>query len=369
MIDGARISALIDLIYRCALDSALYPLALEAVRADFNFHNAALQVWTPEMSPVLSLQSGVPERWLAMWPDYIEDMTDLWGGWRRIAEFPLEEPVVQSQAVDPELTRANRYYREWVTPQGITDAVAMMYGRAPDLIGTLTFGRHGSAGPVGEVELEGLRLLAPHFRRAAEIGRLLEMQTVRAESFAEVLNRLSHAMFFLDGAARVAFANASASALAEAGDGLAVRHGVLTLTNASAQAALRRALADRAEPRAVDIGFRGRNGAPLVAHLTPLALSAWRTDEAPGATAALFVTSGSSRPKLPREALAGLYGLTDAEGRVAELLAENRTLEEIGRALGIARTTAATHLARLFAKTNCNRQAELAALLRGFSAP
>lgn len=60
---------------------------------------------------------------------------------------------------------------------------------------------------------------------------------------------------------------------------------------------------------------------------------------------------------------AARFGLTPAEGNIATLLMEGKTLHQIASDLGVSRTTVAFHLRHIFQKTATNRQAELVALL------
>lgn len=72
-------------------------------------------------------------------------------------------------------------------------------------------------------------------------------------------------------------------------------------------------------------------------------------------------------PSLPRETksadLQQLYGLTQGETRVANLLMEGTSLDECCNQLAICRSTGRSHLRRLFKKTGVHRQSQLVALL------
>jgi len=96
---------------------------------------------------------------------------------------------------------------------------------------------------------------------------------------------------------------------------------------------------------------------------------------APLAVAAVAVGAGGSRrpdpdqrsrahPEPPPRLLAGLYGLTAAEARVAAALAAGHTLGRIAEASGYTREAARWHLKQIFQKTGTHRQAQLVKLLR-----
>lgn len=61
--------------------------------------------------------------------------------------------------------------------------------------------------------------------------------------------------------------------------------------------------------------------------------------------------------------LSSVFGFTPAEARVALLLAQGRTLQQIAGEFGVSRSTVAFHLRNIFQKTRTNRQAELVAML------
>ena len=72
-----------------------------------------------------------------------------------------------------------------------------------------------------------------------------------------------------------------------------------------------------------------------------------------------------ARPEL----IARTFDLTPAELRVFLSIVEVGGVPETAAVLGIAETTAKTHLHRVFAKTGVSRQADLVKLAAGFSNP
>lgn len=209
-------------------------------------------------------------------PLYLSDVIELWGGRDRIAQDPLEEPIVGSHVSGREALKSSVYYREWCEPQGIIDAVAIPFVRDASTLGSIAMGRHVSAGEISEAELVPLRLIAPHFRRAVSINRLLELQSLRTASFASTLNNLGTAIVFVAEQMQVAYANAATSDLLRAGDLMSVHRGTLRLIDqaASEQLAVTVALAARNEAqlrrRGIGIPVRRRDGEAAVFHVLPL---------------------------------------------------------------------------------------------------
>ncbi len=109
MLSPDRLSRIIGLIYDAAVDPAAYLPALDAVGSELRFCNGVLDMWTDDFRSLLAIASGISEPWLSMQPRYQDDIVAVWGGPERIAAYPREEPILQSRAVHPDITRANRY--------------------------------------------------------------------------------------------------------------------------------------------------------------------------------------------------------------------------------------------------------------------
>ena len=105
------------------------------------------------------------------------------------------------------------------------------------------------------------------------------------------------------------------------------------------------------------------DGRKFAAHIVPLAGRLRDRTGARHATVAMFVQAVGELQPLSGEVLGKLYGLTQAETRLIGLLATDLTLEEAAASLGVARTTARTHLRHIFDKTGTKRQSELMKLV------
>ena len=88
-----------------------------------------------------------------------------------------------------------------------------------------------------------------------------------------------------------------------------------------------------------------------------------KTHRQAAAVAVAFVGDPDAVAAAPRAVLRGLYGLTSAEAALAGCLLRGHDLNEAAEALGVGRETARTHLRRIFAKTETQRQSELLRLL------
>jgi DNA-binding CsgD family transcriptional regulator len=113
-----------------------------------------------------------------------------------------------------------------------------------------------------------------------------------------------------------------------------------------------------------------RDGTRHVAHVLPLTSGARKRAGARyAAVAALFVHQAALEVPSPPEAIAKAYKLTPMELRVLLAVVEVGGVPDVAEALGVAQTTVKTHLAGVYKKANCSRQADLVKLVAGFSNP
>jgi len=370
-------SDLIGSIYDCVITPERWTGVLDEICAELGFATGALSVASlTNMKAVVNAVSGsdlavMTQNAIGYGPDIIE----LWGGAARIQQYPLGEPIVQSQAVPQAVISGNRYYREWALPKGLFDAVAVGLVRDKAMVGNAIFSQHESAGPVDDGQIAGLRLLAPHIRRAVTISNLFDMKTVEATTFAATVEALTVGVVLADEESKIVHSNAAATAMLEAQDPILMRHGRIAVQSAATTTTLQSAVAQAAKDEAT-LGQKGigipiprPGGDPLVIHVLPLRRSPTRSGLIQRAAAALFVASAAGPPRLPHDALSQLYDLTPAEIRIFELICEGQTRDAISQSLGVAVSTVKSHLVHVFQKTGCRRQVDLVRLARSLTFP
>lgn len=369
-----RASEIIGDIYDCVLAPAKWDLALARICDELELANAVLGVIRlPTGIQILHSAVGVPADWLAAAPTYDEEIVAIWGGAQRIQAYPLDEPVIQSKVAGRAEMEANRWFRERVKPRGIIDAVAFGIVRETNTLGNVVFGRHGSYGRIDDGVMNGLRLLAPHFRRAITIGDLFDMKAIEAAAFRATLDAVSFGVVIVDENLHILHANAASEAMLAEGSSLRVQQGALSLQHGPAESVLRDAVERAARDEAtigqkgIGVQMRGAGGEALVMHVLPLHSGATRPGLVARAVAAIFIAPAARPLHMPIDALALLYDLTPAETRVLELICDGAAPDQIAAQLGLARSTIRTHLNHIFDKTGCRRQAELIALAARFS--
>jgi DNA-binding CsgD family transcriptional regulator len=358
------------------LDPTRWNAVLAGICQEFAFASSILGILRlPSGASLHQVSVGVEPKWLTRIPEFGPEIVAIWGGAERVQQYPLDEPVVATQVAGRAALRENRYFREWVQPQGVVDSIAFAIVRDPTMVGNVSFGRHESAGEIGDFEVDGLRLLAPHVRRAVTISNLFDMKAIEASSYASVLDGFAFGLVLVDDNLKIVHANSVAQGMLGARDPIRSEQGTLTLAVRDAHAALERAVRQACSdesalgPRGIGIPARRCEGGPCVIHVLPLRRGEIRRGLGQRASAALFIAPATTPPSMPTDALALLYDLTPAEVRIFELLSSGMTQAEIAKHVGIAASTVKTHVLHLFEKTGCQRQADLLRLATTLASP
>jgi len=364
--------AIVGLIYGAVIDPTGWERALDAIRVRHGWHNAALSVLgLPHGTFSLAVGVNLAPSFFEMAPKHGEDVVALWGGAARLAQLPLEEPILQSNASDPARWEDNAYFRDWAMPQGLVDQAGMGLLRDTTGIASLAFGIHKST-VVKPRMLGELRVLAPHLRRAATITRMLENSAARAATFEAALDAARAGAVLVRDDMRIVHANAAANQMLKSDDPIRSANGQLRLTNELMPGLLEAAVSSAAEGvaaigrRGIGIPARRSDGTPLLTHVMPLEARHGKRIEA---DAVVFVAENGGVEPAPAQSLELLYGLTPAEVRAFELVTTGQPSEAIAHAMGVAKSTLRTHLLRVYDKTGRHSRAGLMQLARELKLP
>jgi DNA-binding CsgD family transcriptional regulator len=285
----------------------------------------------------------------------------------------IEEPFSTADLIPYAEFLHSRFYQEWARPQGLVDLVGAVLDKSATSAALFGVFRHERDGMVDDEVLRRMRLIVPHLRRAALIGKAIDLKTAQAKTFADALDGITACTFLVDPRGRVVHANAAGKAMLAEADVLHAPAGRLVASDPQADRSLADIFASAGSDDA--LGIKGialpltaRSGERYVAHVLPLTSGARRQAGASfAAAAALFVRKAAlERPGLV-EVIAKSYSLTPTELRVLLAVVEVGGAPEVAEALGIAETTVKFHLRGLFEKTGTRRQADLVKIVAGYS--
>ena len=213
-------------------------------------------------------------------------------------------------------------------------------------------------------QIEMIQCLLPHIRQYVTVRQALAGAHALGASFVELLENTGPGIIQLDWRGRIVDANDRARDLLRAGDSLYDSKGLLFARASTDDDRLQDLLARALPP----FGQPGSSGSmtvsrpsglsPLVLHVNPVGRRETEFRTWPVA-ALVLVVDPASEPRIDPDLVANGLGLTPMESRVAVMLAEGRTVQQIAAATGRKVTTIRWHVRHIFNKLDINRQPEL----------
>ena len=204
-----QISDLISNIYDAALDRSLWPLVLEQTCGYIEGCASSL------MSQDFVHRSG---QFYYSWENDPHYTKLYFEKYQKINPFVV--PMAATMQVGEIASaydyipldeyRASRFYKEWAQPQKYIDGVWAILDKSITTSAAVIIARHDRNGMVDDETRRRMGLLAPHFRRAVNISKIIDLHKVEASALADTLDGLAAAMFLVDANARIVHANLSA---------------------------------------------------------------------------------------------------------------------------------------------------------------
>jgi DNA-binding CsgD family transcriptional regulator len=286
--------------------------------------------------------------------------------------FDVEQIVTIPELLPYDEFCRGRFFREWMEPQGWVDAANCVLEKGPLSCSFLTVIRSKAQGTVDEEMRRRMALVVPHVRRAVLVGRAINLEQVRAEAFARVLDGLSAGLLLIGADGTVMHANSAGHEMLRSEGCLRSISGRLVICdremNTAWQGALTPAVQAGVSIDHLAFPLIARNGDRYLVHVLPLRSSAGRDPLIAQATAAVFVRKAVMDDVVP-EVIARAFDLTPAELRVLLAVIEVGGIPQAASVLGVADSTVKTHVGRLFEKTGTSRQADLVKLAAGYCTP
>ena len=372
MSESDELSQLIGLIYDAALDASLWLPALEGTAAFLRSATATLGSFdTVQSNLAFNFSWGDDPAYTAI---YVERYARLNPLIPASQDTEIGAIYSTASAMTHEAFYETRVYQEWARPQGYVDAAQVTLEKSGTALAVLVAVRHESVGRVDDEMRRRMALLAPHFRRAVLIGKIIDLKTIAAAAFAETIDGLAAGVFLVDRDARIIHANPSGSAMLDDGEVVKRIAGRLGVIDGNAHRDIAEAIAVAGDAEAklgglgTGIALSGPTGERYVAHVLPLASGVRRSAaQYPAAIAAVFVRRPALDLTMPVASAARRYRLTPTEARVLRAVVEHGGIAPIAATLGITEATVKTHVQRLFEKTGTNRQVDLVKLTYAFT--
>lgn len=211
-----------------------------------------------------------------------------------------------------------------------------------------------------EGEAAAIDVLAPHVVRAFHLQRRLHGMTFVSAALANALDVVVYGVVLIDERERIVLANRAARDIAAREHGLRFTAGGLSASTPADRIKLKEAIATSLS-RGIgnSLSLARADDPPLLVTIVPLARD---TTLSLRARAAVFITDSVGRRAVHAQTLRSLFGLTNAECRVADSLVETHRLAGTAASLGVSFETGRSHLKRIFAKTGTSRVSEFVRL-------
>lgn len=346
-------------LQQAVLDASLWPDVLTDISRQVGAVGAVL-VSTDKRMP---RGSGVA-RSRPMLDDYFRN------GWsqrdvraERGVPIMLERGVVgDHEFISPDEMRRSAYYQDWVQRHGCRHWAGIGLQVAEEFW-CISIQRSLAQGPFELDEIGKLKALCRPLSDAATLARHLSFRQVLG--MAQAFEFIGQAAILLDDIGGILTLNERAEMML--GGMINPRRRTLSFGDPQSRHAYARLLADalnqqlRAGPISRRTVVRDRGGRRI--GLEAVALRDWARFSFTSAKALLLARRFDEDQRAADEVIAGPYGLTPAEARVAAELCAGRSLEAAAQKLGVTYETARSYLKNVFGKTQTRRQGELIARL------
>jgi DNA-binding CsgD family transcriptional regulator len=363
---------LIGLIYDAAVDSARWQAFAESLSSFLGGAAVSLAMRAQGHGPPLDISrvgldvaySPILIKHLGLGLPWIEliDFDEARERFVRVSDHFLAEDLEKSD-----------FYVEFMKPQGLACEAPIIHMVSVDsgLLGSGVVIFRAEGGPeIGDSDLATLDLLVPHFARAVGLHAKLRRREHTQIALSEVIDRMPTGVILLNADRQPVLMNRLAHSLIEANDGLKMTPEGPRAESAHDNARIRALVDSAAHPDPLNplagggiIAIErpsGRRPYPfMVTSLVQNSPESTRGD----AICIIFVSDPEWRQITTIDMLKTLYGLTNAEAELVQLLMQGHSLESTAEHRGVTMNTARSQLKQVFAKTETNRQGELLRLL------
>ncbi|PZO02229.1 MAG: LuxR family transcriptional regulator [Hyphomicrobiales bacterium] len=363
-----------DTLLAGALDAERMPSAVEQLRQLFNGSKACFARVGPNMTASDSVTTNSDDAMQRRcYGDLVEDFISFGEALRSV---PVGAVYRDSEVFGEEALRSSRAWREWMAPQDMYGGIACRLTESNSSYWFFDVQRGKNQEPFDAAEAALLARLSPLLRKVTELSRQVGHLKLQRDEARGALDALAMAIVIVDRDLQVSYANEGADEILSDPEGaVGLRQGRLFARQPTDQRQLKR-LVEAALRCAID---------PLEEHRSSMIVQG--SGDAAHALSVCVMPVASARPGTtpPARVMMALrpmgmatdlvvssrqlFNLTESEARFASALASGLSLTQAAEVQGVRISTARTHLARIFQKTDTRQQSQLVSLLRGAVLP
>jgi DNA-binding CsgD family transcriptional regulator len=362
MISERRFSEVLAQIYEAAGDFSRWPEALRGIASAYNAPTVVFGAVGSNNQLLWQIAPGVDSEYHESYAAYYHRINPI---------IPIALPSKVGAVLTDEMMLEKRkfarteFFNDFLMPLDAGSMLGATVVSEEGLYCAIAVQRRTA---FGERDIMFQRRLAPHLARAVQLNARLSALERGSAASADALDRLSQGAIVVDANAHVLFANQEAERLTGPFGCLRIEAGALEARSASLSSKLEALIAGCGEPHEEEAGGAlplpcDGDGRTISALVVPLRGEAPAFFLSPRPVAMVFLSDLNRSPASFEAQWRRRFGLTKAEAAFALEVVKCDGLQASADRLGVSLSTARTHLARIFEKTDTRRQAQLVRLL------
>lgn len=365
--DAKNFERVLDAIYDAAALPELWAKALDEIARCFNCSIATLIERNVKTSHGHGVAIGVDEA----------SQLEFFSVWGNRNPFVQALRLKNPSAIDTDRTIIPKdvllmsdYYNGFMQQRDMHSLLRFTLQKTEDIHQSLSIMGPRSLGDFETAQVDRARLLLPHLKRAGKVTQHLTIATSLMQIVSDAVENHMDGIVILNRSGEIITANRTARAIAASADSLSLRGNQISALHPSANLNLQRLIAastgknkNISQARGDVIRLpRSGGGRDYFVAITPLP-SAQQLLEKHSPVACVFIRDPEITPSQSADTLKKLFRLTPMETRIVECLTIGKTPEQTAMSLQIGLSTARSHIASIYRKTDVSKQTELLRLL------
>jgi DNA-binding CsgD family transcriptional regulator len=360
---------LIDMLYEAAFDAAKWPPFLTALAEAVKGTLPTLFLHDPRThAGSLAINVGFDEAMVRAYKERLAERNI----WLRSGAHLLTTCSVRTSHMmcSRKALLGSEWYADYCRPLGVSQAIGATIHRGSVVSSNIAVFAGAGRPDFDRDDMALLETLMPHMQRALRVHTHMAESDLRQRELTDALEHMTVGVIMVTESARVLFMNRTARSMVSRRDGLQVDATGLRALRLRDTATLRAYIAGAAERTARRGTLSGgvfRLPRPLGRAALEIVVSPVSTEHTwcsgEQAVAAVYITDPGQIPQRLEATMSRMYGLTQAEAKVAALIARGLSGRQAADKLEVSYNTLKTHLKRVFVKTGTNNQGALIRLI------
>lgn len=303
-------------------------------------------------------------------PDYVRHYSHIDPRRPKMAMVPMGQLARCDQFFDDRFVSQNEFYQKFLLPRGRRYTMGAHLHRDSRFDFYVTFYHSAGRDSFEDHQVHKAQQLVPHLQRVARMLIQHESATVSAQLGQSALDSLDQGVVALDAQGEVLFANRRAEALMRQGNWIVTQErrlraaaGVGVDLAALIERTLRTGMPD-------SVLLRRPQGHPDAQHWCSVTICRPPHGDARLTTALhpqmallVYLSVPNAQRCVTVSQLMQMFGLTQAEARLAQALAQGSSVDEYAHAQGLAMPTVRSQVRSVLDKTQAARQQDLVRML------